>query len=111
MRRGNGALQFGDELDVGCRADDVRDAVRRVEHESTVVGGGHLCWHVHAPRVDEQLPQFFDVDGVEPDADPPVPQVRGGGMRNLSGSEPTSASRSSLGKPKPMVVSSRENAA
>ena len=32
-------------------------------------------------------------------------------MRNLSGSEATSASRSSLGKPKPMIVSSWSNAA
>ena len=32
-------------------------------------------------------------------------------MRNLSGSEATSASRSSLGNPKPMIASSREKAA
>ena len=32
-------------------------------------------------------------------------------MTNLSGSEETSAARSSLGKPKPMMVSSWDNAA
>lgn len=32
------------------------------------------------------------------------------GMQNLSGSDSTSAARRSLGKPKPMVCSSRENA-
>ncbi len=36
--------------------------------QSTLVAGSHLLRHAHAPRVDEQLPQFVDVDGIEADA-------------------------------------------
>jgi len=39
------------------------------------VGGSHLLGYDHAPRVDEQLPQFLDIDGVESDLDPSVPHV------------------------------------
>ena len=74
------------------------------------MGVADLLRDAHAPRVDEQLPQLVDVDGVEPDVHPSVPHV-GGGMRNLSGSAATSSSRSSRGKAKPMIVSSGENAA
>src|SRR3954451_5727094 len=52
---------------------------------STLVGGGDLLWHTHAPRVDEQFPQFVDVDGVETDADPPVPHVGRAGQEELVG--------------------------
>src|ERR1044072_2901100 len=52
-------------------------------HRSTLVGGSHFLRHAHAPRVHEQLPQLVDVDGIEPDTDPPVPHVGTAGHDEL----------------------------
>lgn len=66
---------------LGCPAHHVGEVVRSVEHRSTLVRGGNLLRHAHAPRVDEQLAQFVDVDGVEPHTANPAPATTSPGQR------------------------------
>ena len=75
-----------------------------------VVLGGHLLRHHHAPRVEHELAHLRHIDSRQADLHPVEPHVRRRGMKNFSGSAATNASRSSLGNPKPISVSSRENA-
>jgi len=79
--------------------------------EGLVVRPGHPLGHHHPPGVHEQFSGLGRAEAVDAGEHQLKRWSAGLGIRNLCGSPATSAARSSFGNPKPMIVSSTENAA
>jgi hypothetical protein len=75
-----------------------------------VVRGRHPLGHAHPPRVEDELVHLGDMMASSRTCTQWYRRSDRSGIMNFFGSERTRASRSSLGNPKPITVSSRGKA-